>query len=243
MDIYMYATADTPPSAAAQNFIDITDMYRMGFLNSESSVWINANVPEAGMWVLTDRSTFLKVYRPVYAGWIRLTRSSSRWAKTLNGTSQNGTPVLDLRDLPTTGGDSPNATIIVAHRDPDNTVGVVADGSIQRPDKFGQVKFDPFTVIDLNKYTAPEVDKARSAYNAAHAMINGASVMSVNVPDGGEFIRDNMDAFKVEFDEQHLDYLQKRWSEIEVYAQTQSERLIRRLKKLGLDGGWSDGDL
>ena len=243
MDIFMYATADTPPSAAAQNFIDITDMYRMGFLTKDSKVWMNANAPEAGMWVLTDRSTFLKVYRPVYAGWIRLTRSNARWARTLNSTSRDGVPVINIQDLPTDTGDSPNITLVVAHRDPDNRVGVVADGSIQRPDKNGQMRFDPFTVVDLHTYVAPEEGKGCSAYEEAHAVINGAAIMSTTSPDGGEFVREHMDAFQVEFNDEHLDFLMKRWTEIEKYATVQSDRLIERLKKLGIDGGWTDNDL
>lgn len=240
----MYATADTPPSAAAQNFIDITQLYRSGFIDDSSSVWMNANAPEVGMWVLNHRSSFLKVYRPVHAGWLRLTRSTSRWARSLNATSQpNAVPVLDVRDIPSDGGDSPNATIIVAHREPDRNVGVVADGKTHRADKYGQIKFDPFTVIDLHHYTPPETDRSRSAYHTAHAMINGAAIMAVNTPDGGEFIRENMDAFKVEFDESHIGFIQHRWSEIEIYAQSQSERLISRLRKLGLGGGWAAEDL
>lgn len=239
----MYATADTPPSAAAQNFIDITQLHKAGIIDSTSSVWMNANAPEIGMWVLNHRSSFLKVYRPTYAGWVRLTRSNARWARSLNATSQPiADQVLDLRHIPTDGGDAPQVTIVIAHRETGKHIGVVADGKTHRPDKYGQYHFDPFTVIDLHQYTQPEVDKGRSAYHQAHAMINGAAIMSVNAPDGGEFIRNNMDVFKIEFDEKHLEFLQNHWHAIETYAETHSERLIDRLKKLGISGGWSEGE-
>ena len=45
MKLYMYATSDTPPNAAAQNYIDIAEMYRSGFLTEDSLSLIHISEP------------------------------------------------------------------------------------------------------------------------------------------------------------------------------------------------------
>lgn len=234
----MFATPDTPAEAAAQNFIDITEMYRMKFLNNDSTVWMNADAPEAGIWVLTHgKSTYVKVYRTVYAGWVRLTRSTAKWGRTAQATTQNPVPVMDIRNIP--DGSKPNATILVVHREKGQPVGVVADGSIQHFDRSGSVTFDPFTVIDLNKYTAPTDAKTSSPWEAAHAMINGAAIMSCTSSEElGEFIRENMDTFRVDFGEKHLNFLEQHHQKIEEYAKLQTGLLVKKIAELDSSGAW-----
>lgn len=233
----MYASANTPPEAAASSFIDITELYRMKFLNDRSTVWLNADAPEAGIWVLTDRSTYVRVYRNTYAGWLRLTRTSARWARTLNATTRDAIHVLDIRAIP---GDSSNpvATIVVLHREYDSRVRVVADGKIQNPDSRGVTTFDPFSVVDLSHYTPSENPRQVSAYEAAHAMINGAAIMSCTSNDEGEFVRANMDLFKVDFNQDYLGFLAERWDQIETFAMIQTKILIQNITEMGKAGRW-----
>jgi hypothetical protein len=234
----MYASANTPKEAAASSFIDITELYRMKFLNENSTVWLNADAPEAGIWVLTDRSTYVKVYRNAYAGWLRLTRSNARWARTLNATSRDATPVMDIRSIP--GDSNPVATLVVVHRDYGNRVRVVADGKIQNPDSRGVITFDPFSVVDLSHYIPPDVSKKVSAYEAAHAMINGAAIMSCTATDEGEFVRSNMDLFHIDWHQGHLDFLGSHWDNLENYANMQTEILIQKIIDNGKAGMWAD---
>lgn len=241
MDVYMYASADTPREAAASSFIDLSELYRMKFLNDESTVWLNAEAPEAGMWVLTDRSTYVKVYRNTYAGWLRLTRSSVRWARTFNATTRDAVHVLDIRAIPEDT--NPVATIVMVHRERGTRVRVVGGSAIQNPDAHGVTTFDPFSVVDLSSYIPPDRTKPVSPYEAAHAMINGAAVMSCTSNDGGEFIRANMDQFKVDFHHEHLDFLSNKWGDIETYAQLQTKLLVERLIVAGKSGSWADSSL
>ncbi len=236
--VYMYATADTPAEAAAQNFIDITEMCRRGFFSKDSTVWMNADAPEAGMWTLNTKSTYLKVFRSVYPGWVRLTRTSAKWGRTAQATTKDATPVLDLRNLP--DDPKPSATIIVSHRDKETPVQVVADGSIQRSNGNGVFIFDPFTVVDLHRYSAPEVPIVPSSYEAAHAMINGAAIMSTtSTEEGAEFIRDHMDLFRIEIEDRDLEYLTKHMDGIEKYASIRTGQLVDGIKQAGINGQWS----
>lgn len=242
MDVYMYASSNTPANAASKSFLRITELYRSGFLTKDATVWMNADAPEAGMWALTYRSSYVFVNETVRAGWYRLTRTNVRWARTLNDTSRNGDTVLDIRDVPTDVSTNANATIIALHRENGARVGVVADGSIQRPDSHGLIKFDPFTVIDLHTYSIPK-DRKPSSFESAHAMLNGAAIMACTSPDNGEFIKSNMDLFKVDFGEEHLNFLDKHWAQVESYAKIQTDMLISRVKELGLSGAWAGSEL
>lgn len=240
VDVYMYASADTPSHAASKNFLNITELYRRGFLNKDATVWMNADAPEAGIWVLTHRSSYIRIHETVRAGWYRVTRTNARWARTLNATARDGDTVLDIRDVPTDVSAGATATIIAMHRETGTHIGVVADGSVQRPDRYGQFKFDPFTVVDLHHYTPPE-NTAPSAFEAAHAMLNGAAILSCTSSDGGEFIRSNMDVFKVDFGEKHLEFLDLQWGKVEEYAKIQTDMLVQRVKELGMSGAWGEG--
>lgn len=153
------------------------------------------------MWCLTDRSSFVKVYRSIYAGWVRLTRSNARWGRTNHASVNDADMILDVRSIP--AANTVDATIIVSHREKDTPVSVVADGSMQHSNANGEVRSDPFTVIDLNRYKKRDYSSV-SSFTRAHAMINGAAVMSCTSTDGGQFVRDNMDTFKLEFNEQHF---------------------------------------
>ena len=236
MDVYMYASADTPPDAAAQNFIDISHLYRIGFLTDDSTVWINADAPENGMWTLTDKSTFVKMFRTVYPGWVRLTRSQARWGRTARETtSSDSTHILDMREI--NGDEDPNATIIVVHRDKNAHVGVLADGERHHL-RNGMYRFDPFTLIDINSYEREE-SRTPSPYMAAHAMLNGAAIMSSTSLDGGEFIHENMDLFKTDFGEAHIKFLDQQWNRIEEYARAQTDILVNKIKKHGQEGRWA----
>lgn len=240
--VYMYATADTPAEAAAQNFIDITEMCRRGFFSEDSTVWMNADAPEAGMWTLNAKSTYLKVFRSVYPGWVRLTRTRAKWGRTAQATTKDATPVLDLRNLP--DDPKPSATIIVSHRDKDTPVQVVADGSIQRSNGNGIFVFDPFTVVDLHRYSVPETPVSPSPYEAAHAMINGAAIMSTtSTEEGAEFIRDHMDLFRIEIEGRDLEYLTKHMDGIERYARIRTEKLVDGIKQAGVNGQWSTNSI
>lgn len=236
MDVYMYASANTPAEAAAQNFIDITELYRLGFLTSTSTVWMNADAPEAGMWTLTDRSSYVKVYRTVYAGWLRFTRTTARWGRTIHTSAKEGSPVLDIRDIP--GDSDTHATIAVLHRDSANKLSVVADGSVQRPDATGVFNFDPFTAIDLHHYKSPENPKPASAFAAAHAMLNGAAVMGCTSADGGAFIKENMDIFRITVEDKHLEWVTQSMKQIEDYARLVTGHLTGQIERMGKEGKW-----
>ncbi|TXH10725.1 MAG: hypothetical protein E6R04_04505 [Spirochaetes bacterium] len=237
MDVYLYASADTPANAAAQNFMDITELYRLGFLTSTSTVWMNADAPEAGMWVLTDRSTYVKVYRTVYAGWLRFTRTTARWGRTIHTSVKEGSQVLDIRDIP--GESDTSATIVVLHRDANAKLSVVADGSVQRADSSGVFRFDPFTAIDLHHYKAPENPKPVSGFTAAHAMLNGAAVMGCTSADGGAFVKENMDIFRIDVTDEQLAWVGKTMGDIEQYARIITTHLTDRIAEMGKEGKWS----
>lgn len=236
MDVFMYASADTPPDAAAQNFIDIAHLYRIGFLHDESTVWINADAPEAGMWTLTDKSMFVKMFRTVYPGYVRLTRSNARWGRTMRETtSSDSTHILDMREVH--GDEDPKAAIVVVHRDASSTVGILADGSRHHLHN-GSYEFDPFTVIDINNFK-PGAYKTPGPYVSAHAMLNGAAIMSTTAHDGGEFVRENMGLFKTEFGKEHIEFLDNHWNKIEAYAKIQTERLVRNIRNNTTNAEWA----
>ena len=241
VDAYMFSTPDTPHGAVAQTFMDLVDLRRHGFLTSDSKVWINADAPEAGIWMLNDKSSYLKVFRTIHAGWIRLGRTEAKWGRTSRDTTSAGELVMSIRNLP--DGVNPEGvkcfiTIAVLHRDKSQPLGVLADGSVQRSDLNGRFFHDPFTVIDMSRYKAP--DKAHpNAFESAHAMVNGAALMACTSTDeGAEFIRENMDIFHLEIRDEYIEKMDQAMNTVEAFSKAATEQLMKRLKKLGGNEIW-----
>ena len=241
MDAYMFSTPGTPHGAVAQTFMDLVDLRRHGFLTNESKVWINADAPEAGIWMLNDKSSYLKVFRTVHAGWIRIGRTEAKWGRTSRDTTGSGETVMSVRNLP--DGVNPQGvkcyiTIAVLHRDRDQPLGVLADGAVQRADLNGKFYHDPFTVVDMSRFKPKDNARANS-FEEAHAMINGAALMACTSTDeGAEFIRENMDVFHLEIKEEYIAKMDAAMHTVEAFSKAATESLMKRLEKLGGEGIW-----
>jgi hypothetical protein len=241
MDAFMFSTPGTPHGAVAQTFMDLVELRRSGFLTSDSKVWINADAPEAGIWMLNNKSSFLKVFRTTHAGWIRLGRTEAKWGRTSRDTTGNGELVMSIRHLP--DGVNPEGvkcfiTIAVLHRDKSQPLGVLADGSVQKSDLNGRFFHDPFTVVDMSRYTAPENVKPNS-FEEAHAMVNGAALMAcTSTEDGAAFIRENMDVFHLEIKDEYIAKMDQALHTVESFSRAATESLMKRLEKLGGNGIW-----
>lgn len=237
MDVYLYTTPDTPVGAVSDSFLNIHTLRRMKFLNDRSVVWCNADAPEIGMWVLAERSTYVSVFHTLYAGWIRATRSQLRWGKNARATLHDSAiNVLDLRHIP---GDVRPATAVIMHRDKSESISVVGDSNVQRPDSRGGFDFDPFYIIDAATWKPAEVPKQPSPYECAHAMMHGTELLTATcTEEGAAFVRDNIEAFKTTYDDKAESFLSKGITAIDQYSSLQQKIIASAVSKVDSGNQW-----
>jgi hypothetical protein len=228
MIIYVRADANSPLAhvALGESLSRVVEMHLKGFLPYDSTVWINSDLPELGMWVLAEKSTHVRMHRSVYPGWFRLTRVAAKYARTsaLSVTSPEATYYIG--NVP--GFDEVHSTIVLSHPDPDATVGIVANSN-HIAGHGGTYTFDPFTVVDLNHYTAPE-HATRNPVQQAHAMINGVALLTYGYSDDRkQFVSDNIDKYAITFTEEHIAFFRELRNRSEQYAQTQAHEILKKI--------------
>lgn len=178
---------------------DIAGLWHLKYLPSDATVWINGDHPHLGMWVLSDDSSHVRVRRSVEAGWARINRSSVRFARSAEATVNRPLATYSLDEIDI-GVSDPNMTIVVSHSQSEKRLQLVANSKIAYPVN-GTVRFDPFTVVDLNHYDPPEKSTTNPVL-AADAMVNGVKLMTYGAePDRVQMVKDNIEAFAFDVDD------------------------------------------
>lgn len=252
MKIYVRARADSPRSHSvlSESLHRVVAMHLKGYLPFDATVWINSDLPELGMWVLAEKSTHVRMLRSAYPGWVRLTRTAAKYARTSDLSTESPEVTYSIGNIP--GFDEKHSTIVIEHPDPDATVRIIAN-SVHVPDHDGQYTFDPFTVIDLNHYTAPK-SATRNPVQHAHAMINGVALLTHGYSEARkQFVNDNIDQYAIEFAEEDIDFFRQLKSREDEYAHARAHEILTQIQSathgavseaLGLEGddGWrADG--
>lgn len=189
---------------AAPLILGIAKMWRKGFLPDDATVWINADMPELGMWVLAEESTHVYYHESIIAGWARITRTSVRLGTTWKNTVNR--PIKEFR-VGDTGLADIHSTVVLNHNSatssPDR-VQFVANSDIAKPVN-AKVRFDPFTVVDLNYHTGPEKASTNPLVRA-DALLNGTRLMTYGADeDRVALVHDNVEAFCSEINPEELD--------------------------------------
>lgn len=228
MLVYVRADANSPLAhvALGESLSRVVEMHLKGFLPYDSTVWINSDLPELGMWVLAEKSTHVRMHRSVYPGWFRLTRVAAKYARTsaLSVTSPEATYYIG--NVP--GFDEVHSTIVLSHPDPDATVGIIANSN-HIAGHGGTYTFDPFTVVDLNHYTPPE-RASTNPVQQAHAMMNGVALLAYGYADNRkQFLNDNIDKYAITFSEDHIAFFRELRNRSEQYAQTQAHEILKKI--------------
>ena len=97
--VHMYVAPSTPSAGPAQMLYQIMELWEFGVLGPGSRVWCNIDIPNA-MWVLSDRSTFLRVIDVPSAGWVRLSTHELAWGRILNDVYKSDQPRFAVADMP-----------------------------------------------------------------------------------------------------------------------------------------------
>lgn len=202
--LYLYATDNDLASVkAAEQVMDtITALSQEPnrFLPPDATVWANVRHHGNGMWVLAERSTHVRLFDPVLAGAARINRTCVKFGTSTERSHTDPIAEFRIGDIPAVTSDSPSSTIVVRHAQPDRRMNFIA-GSAKGDVVNGACHYDPFTVVDLAHYKAPD-HATSNPVEAAHAMVNGVDLMCQGLSeDARDFVYKNLDAFCIDFDD------------------------------------------
>lgn len=187
-------------AAMSLSLSTIAELWHLKYLPSNATVWINADYPELGMWVLAENSTHVRVHRSLEAGWARINRQSVRLGRTAESVLKRPIATYSINELLM---DDVKSTILIAHSQPNKQVQFNAGSETRYPEN-GTVTFDPFTVIDLHRYTPPETATSNPV-ESADAMLNGVRLMTYGASDERvELVRNDIDKFAIEIDDDKI---------------------------------------
>jgi hypothetical protein len=220
MKIYLY-TPDTTAGTArcVQMYLELIARISTGnaYLPRDATVWGTVLDRSLGLWVLGETSTFLKVRSTVDAGACILDRSRVRFGATTRAALAATADSESVAGIPAATSGDPATTIILDHGQPDKRVTFRAGSSMfSAPD--GVCTYDPFTVVDLPNYTAP--DHATSdPFTSADAMHNGVNLMVQGLNyDEADYVRHNVERFRLPEEVLSMDNVSKAGSALEKAA-------------------------
>ena len=228
MKAYIYASeAGAEARVLGQCFADFAELYRCGFLTSTSTVWANAEAPDASFWALNDRSQYVYVHRTPVPGYVRLTSGQLRWGRTFDGTLDKFEVDLDSKRI--AGDHDKNITLIVKHRDPSRFVKVI-DNSKLAASESGVYSRRNLTVIDLLAYKPPADRPAPTEFEENHARYHGVNHLMESLnPENADLIRNHLGLFAFDITDEHIQTINSHLDVVETFADGFAEVLYRRL--------------
>ena len=193
--VHMYVAPNTPSAGPAQMLYQIMELWEFGVLGPGSRVWCNIDIPNA-MWVLSDRSSFLRVIDVPSAGWVRLSPQEVVWGRVLNDVYKSDQPRFELRGMPIAP--DPYDTVTVAFRNNDsepmratfsNATHTCVDFEIAHRGRRA-IDFKMGGLVRKSALAEP------TEFDRCHAMVRGVELMSASTGAAMHaVIRENLDAF------------------------------------------------
>lgn len=232
MKAYIYASqAGAEARVLGQCFADFAELYRCGFLTSTSTVWANAEEPDASFWALNDRSQYVYVHRTPVPGYVRLTSGRIRWGRSYDGTL--GKFEVDLDSKRIAGEHDKNLTLIVKHRDPARSVKVIETSKLADLDA-GVFTRRNLTVIDLASYKPPADRQAPTEFEENHARYHGVNHLMESLnPENADLVRHHLSRFAFDITDEHMRTINDHLDVVETFADGFAEVLYSRLASAG----------
>jgi hypothetical protein len=209
--LHLYARPATPAASVSPLMTQIAELYEFGFLGPGSRVWANAEIP-GSMWVLSDRSTFVRVVDVPAAGWVRLTQSSAVWGRTAAATTNPALAMalFSTAEMPIPLQPRDVVTLLIRNADQERMRAIY--GGRPQPMEEYETTHGAMRAVDYKVGQAARKASfsAPREWEAAHAVLRGVDLMAATAPAMHELIRENLDAYTTTIDEQDFDRLRAR---------------------------------
>jgi hypothetical protein len=241
--LHLFIRPGTPPGAAGPVVSQLAELFEFGLIGPGSRVWANLEVP-GGMWILSDKSTFVRVVDVPVAGWVRLTRETAAWGRTHRATTESPRKLFSADELPMTLLDRDLITVALRNADP-RRMRAVHTGAPQQMRDFevvhGQMRAVDFKIGGFER-KAPL--KAPTERDTAHAVLRGIDLLTATEPpDAYGDIADNLDAFTVHIDVDEFERIRAVRQRAAQIAESVVDPIAYRVEQLGIVPTGREDDL
>ncbi|MFA5707532.1 hypothetical protein [Mycolicibacterium sp.] len=240
--VHAFIRPGTPSSAGPAVVTQIVDLYEFGLIGPGSQVWCNLDVPNA-LWVLSDRSTFLRIVDVPTAGWVRLTHDSAVWGRVAIDTTKSPSHGFNAADMPMPV--QPHDTVTVAFRNTDPAPMRAQFGGAHHPMHDFEVSHGMMRAVDLK--TGSPSRKARPGppgqFASNHAGVRGLDLMAATTgPHMHKVIRENLEAFTTVIDASEFGRIKAAQQRISQIAEVITDPIVQRISALRDVGPFIDDD-
>lgn len=192
----------------------VAKLYRAGFLDDDSTVWLNTNVVTPVFWVHGVRAACVWWFDAPTTGTVRLNQGRIRWGASHEDSGKR--PSLDL-DLTKVGAIDENTRLlfVVDHtfQDPGAEV-LVVDGSAASSRLVGDGGYyekGEVAVLDLPRFDPSKIkplSTSRHEYESGLALFQGLRLLYAGMTQAARAdVVDNTDDYLITFDKEQLDAL------------------------------------
>lgn len=264
--IHMFIRPGTPPGAAAPVVMQLAELFEFGVIGPGSKVWVNTEIPGA-LWVLSDRSSFVRIVDVPAAGWVRIA-GSSRGPEQLRGSAAGGrfTPTVGERtvvwgtealiktpgfifstsDLPIPAQPHDTVTLVLRNSDSEK-MRCFHSGKPQPMDDF-EITHRSMRVIDLKLggFMRKSPLSEPLDYDVHHAAVRGMDLLAATEgPAMHRVIRENLESFTTVIDADGFNKIRTMQQRVGQITEEYSDPVIQRIESLDAIGpfrGYGDED-
>lgn len=243
--LHMFIRPGTPNGAAGAVVSQLAELFEFGLIGPGSAVWANLELPNA-LWVLSDRSSFLRIVDVPTAGWVRLTTNSASWGNVAMGITKTPGFVFSTNDMPIPAQEHDTVTVAFRNTDATRMRGFYGGNTHEMEDfeiTYRAVRAVDFKIGGFQQKAPPQPP---NDFDRHHAAIRGLDLMAATTgPAVHRVIRENLDAFTTTVDVEEFDRIRVVQQRMAQIAEGISDPIVHRIA--GLDGigpyrGYLDDD-
>lgn len=219
------------PANLPRHLQRVVKLWAKGFLDENSSVWINTNVISPVFWIFNGRAACVWWFDAPTAGCVRLTNRRVRWATSYDSTQSKPEIDLDLRSISIVD-ENCRVAFVVDHnfRFPGAYVNVIDQKPAQDIAENGYFEHADIAVIDLlnlDPTLIPPLSPSRRTYEEGLARFHGMDLLTRGMSQAARAdVIDNTDSYRLELTGAVLKQLAEGLDQFNVAADSFSNHLF-----------------
>ena len=212
--------------------MQLAELFEFGVIGPNSRVWCNVELPNA-LWILSDRSSFLRIVDVPTAGWVRLSSSTASWGNVAAGITKTPGFVFNAADMPIPVQE--HDTVTVAFRNTDTSKMRALFGGASHEVEDFEITHRGMRAVDFKiggfQHKAPLATP--TDFDSHYAAIRGLDLMAAtNGPAVHRVIRENLDAFTTAIDVTEFDRIRSVQQRMAQIAEGIADPVIHRIAGL-----------
>lgn len=243
--MHLYIRPGTPPGASEAVVTQLAELYEFGLIGPGSEVWVNVEIPGV-LWLLSDRSRYVRIADVPTAGWARLSGKTVSWGNTKPNITKTPGFIFSTSDMPMPAQRLDEVTVALRNTDA-SRMRAVHSGTTHEMEDF-EIVHRSVCVVDLKLggFMRKAPLAAPSDFDIHYASVRGLDLMAATTGlKTHRVIRDNLDAFTTTIDIDKFDKIHATHQRMGQVSEGITEPVMERinaLEEMGSFQGYDEED-